>query len=465
MQSNQSKIATDALSIWQAGVDAVNARKACERSIAWENPYLYLDDEEYLLDPNARIIVVGAGKAAIEMATGVNEAFKSFGLDSRVDGWINVPGLEDTVLPKLTGIKLWPCRPLGSNLPTERAVSGTQQILKLVRQAQPKDIVICLLSGGGSSLLVDPIPEITLDQKIDLTQTLARAGADIHQLNTVRRTISNVKGGGLLRACAAEQMATLVISDVLDDDLSTIASGPTYDRATADPEAAIEVVRQLLGPNHELVSSLENVLRSSSRKHRSTNNLAKVPANHTVSILANNATAVDAAGIKAVELGYRYLMHCHRRSEGDAFIVGQQMGQALQMMSRQSMVDCEIVGGEPTVDMQSLSSKKMSPGDGGRNQHVALSAALELANSPEQLNGHEFCLLSGGTDGEDGNTPHAGAWVDHETLRWIADHRSDVENALSRFDSNSIFARTGTLIDSGLTGTNVCDLRIALFKG
>jgi hydroxypyruvate reductase len=283
-------------------------------------------------------------------------------------------------------------------------------------------------------------------------------------LNTVRRALSNIKGGGLLRACAAEQMATLVISDVLDDDLGTIASGPTYDAATIDPDAAVEVIRQLLGPAHEIFLSFSKVFHERQSKSSTAHTRVHIPSKHTISVLANNATAVDAAGTKAVELGYRYLMHCHRKSEGDARIVGEQMAHSLSTMSEQRLVDCEIVGGEPTVDMHSLSAQQLSPGSGGRNQHVVLSAALEITNSPALLNGHEFCILSGGTDGEDGNTPCAGAWIDHQTIRWFAEHRKDVENALAHFDSNSIFAETGNLIDSGLTGTNVCDLRLALFK-
>ncbi len=219
----------------------------------------------------------------------------------------------------------------------------------------------------------------------------------------------------MLRACRADQLATLVISDVLNDDLATIASGPTIASACVEPLAAIEIVKCLLGEQHQMTALVRGVLDlSASGRWRDVP--LRLPSRQHVHVLANNATAVDAAGTKAVELGYRYMMYCHRESEGDARDVGVAMVRNLKTLQQSSNIDCEIVGGEPTVNMQDILDCGEIPGRGGRNQHVVAIAALELLEQMDQFRELEFCLLSGGTDGEDGNSHSAGAWIDHTTL-------------------------------------------------
>ncbi len=461
MQSNLSSVTKDALEIWKAGVEGVDASLTCYRAISYEPPYVIINDEDYLLAKDSRIIVVGAGKAAAKMVEGTLKALDHLGLGSRILGWVNAPNDLSTSASCDNRIRVFPARSMGSNLPTAAAVEGTQQIVRLLQQARPHDLVICLISGGGSSLLVDPIDGLSLAQKIQITESLSYAGANIHQLNTVRRSISKVKGGGLLRACKAEQMVTLIISDVLNDDLSTIASGPTNPAAAVRPDQTLAIMNDLLGAEHDLTKVVKQALSLAIPASRSNE---KNDIRSSLQILANNATAVDAAGIKAVELGYRYVMYCNRESEGDVEDVAIKMSQNLALLMKQTQIDCEIAGGEPTVNMQKLLETGVRPGRGGRNQHVVLATALKLLHDQDAWGNKEFCILSGGTDGEDGNSGAAGAWIDLERLQQLNAMKTWATEACRRFDSASVFERLGSSINSGLTGTNVCDLRLMLVR-
>jgi glycerate 2-kinase len=461
MQSSVSPITSDALSILQAAIRGVDSMRICEQAIQFDGHTLSIGEASFELHRDSKIIVVGAGKAALGMSIGLLRSLQSYKLLDRTFGWVNMPGVHlpvmadaDQILFK--HIRLHPSRPLGINLPTQAAVDGTIHIRKLVSSASPSDIVICLLSGGGSSLLVDPIEGLSLPQKIELTKQLSVRGADIHQLNSVRRCLSNVKGGGLLRSCKAALLTTLVISDVLDDDLQTIASGPTVSDARRDFDEAIELVESFLPNEGGLNRHVLQLLDRERTKHRS---VASNVQSH-IEVLANNATAVDAAGVKAVELGYRYAMLCHRKSEGDASEVGRSMSQRLVSMQNQSAVDCEITGGEPTVDMSQAHDPKQL-GRGGRNQHAVLAAALAITESDKSIE-RPFCVLSAGTDGEDGNTTAAGAWFDHTMVSELRRQQSEMIDAFQRFDSNTFFRKLGSTIETGLTGTNVCDIRIIL---
>ncbi len=453
-----SKVACDALSIWNAAVDAVRPERVVRKSIEVSGNQISIDDQEFELADESRIYVVGAGKAVSGMVSGLLDALKESKWFDRVSGWVNAVG-EPNSGHVLQSIVIHPSRSIGSNFPTSAAVVGTRRIIEIVSQAKPHDLVVCLISGGGSSLLVDPIASVTLADKIDVTRTLSLAGASIHELNCVRRVLSNIKGGGLLRHCRSNQLVSLIISDVLDDDLATIASGPTCATCSPDWEQAMQVMIDRLSPAHSLVrkmSAWRTSAVSSAVK-------ANTPRHFANLILANNVTAVDAAGVKAVELGYRYHLQCYRRSEGDAVVVGDRMVGGLMNLVSQNAVDCNIEGGEPTVDLSMLGAVQL--GRGGRNQHIVLSAALRLLYLPGTISREfDFCLLSGGTDGEDGSTPVAGAWIDRQSMSWIGAHEEQIRDAKRRFDSHSIFRELGTMIDCGMTGTNVCDVRVVLVR-
>ena len=231
----------DALAIWQAGVDAVRSDCLVRQAIRTDGSTLVLGEELLPLDVIGRIAVVGAGKAGAGMAAAVEEAPGPRWLAAKdVTGWVNVPA--DCVRP-LTRIHLHPARPPGVNEPVPAGAEGTAAILRLVESLGPRDLCLCLISGGGSALLPAPVKGVTLEDKLAVTRHLSAAGANIEQLNTVRKQLSRIKGGGLARACRAGRLVALILSDVLGDPLEIIASGPTVED-TSTPQAALAVLDQ-----------------------------------------------------------------------------------------------------------------------------------------------------------------------------------------------------------------------------
>jgi glycerate 2-kinase len=233
-RSNE-QLRRDALQIWRAGVAAVDSTRLVRDALSIEGDRLVVDDDEIDLTKIRRIVVVGCGKAGAGMAAGVEEALGD-GLAQSHDlrGWVNVP--EDCVR-RLKYIELHGARPAGRNEPTEAGVLGTIRMLEMVELAGPDDLVICLISGGGSALMPAPINGVSLADKQAVTKFLSGAGANIAELNTVRKALSRVKGGGLARSCRAGRLIAIVISDVLGDPLDVIASGPTVPSTTTAADA------------------------------------------------------------------------------------------------------------------------------------------------------------------------------------------------------------------------------------
>jgi hydroxypyruvate reductase len=378
-----------------------------------------------------------------------------------VCGWINAPE-KSFQLDSAGPIHLHAARPVGMNEPTAEAVAGTAEILRLVEQCGPDDLCVVLLSGGGSALLTAPIDGISLSDKQQVARKVAAAGGNIQQLNTVRRALSRVKGGGLAAACKARQLVCLIISDVPGDPLDTIASGPTVNEAAADPSQALGVLEGLgLASDrdlHNVVATLRRREQAPAGRQPGTRHSAPV----SNIILANNATAVDAAGVQAVELGYRYIMQSARSLEGDVSELCVSVANAIEQLVAEPQVDCWISGGEPTVKLPAGGRC----GRGGRNQQLALLSLLELERRgwPEDHDrfAQPLIFLSAGTDGEDGPTPAAGAWFDSGLWRRLRAAGLSPREYADRADAYPLFERLGGLIESGPTGTNVCDLRIAL---
>ena len=384
------------------------------------------------------------------------------GLDPKIDriGWINVP--EGTVdVPLDSRIHACEARPLGVNEPTPKVIAGTQKIIELVSNAKPEDTVICLISGGGSALLCSPIDGITLEDKLAVTRILSGNGATIEQLNLVRSALSRVKHGGLARLCGAEQIISLILSDVLGDPISSIASGPTFVDASIDIDAVEKTLTEF---DKGFTNIPKNVYRSLANRAviDVTDNRDKKHPQSQISnvILANNATAVDAAGIEAVRRGYAYYMASSPRSEGSAEQLGRALAKQCWQLAEHPEIQCLITGGEPSVVLPATSDR----GKGGRNQHLVLAALDELQRQgvlPEQLS--KMVILSGGTDGEDGPTDAAGAWLDASVAQKSIDLKLDIGAFLRRCDSYNFFGQTNSLLKTGPTHTNVCDIRVAIF--
>lgn len=448
MVRSADRLRADAERIWRAGVRAVLPEQLIPRHVRVEGETLLVGDEAIDLRPVRRIAIVGGGKAAGAMAVALEYALGPGLLEEKdVAGWVNVP--SDCIVPTAR-VRLHAARPAGVNEPRPEGVAGTKQIMRLVASLEPDDLCLCVLSGGGSALLPAPVPEISLDDKIRLTRRLSAAGADIEQLNTVRRPLSMIKGGGLARACGAGRLITLVISDVLNDSLDAIASGPTVSSTTTAGDA-LGVLGQLrLATDADLQPVVQYLERR--RQEEQQKGLAPEPqrAHATNLVIGNNAAAVEAAGGEAKRLGYAATTVSASCSEGPAEEVGRHLAGVAQHMRRAAGPDCLISGGEPTVRLVDERER----GQGGRNQQLALAALGNLGDSKG------IALLAGGTDGEDGPTDAAGAFVTAEVVQAAREKQLDPSDFLRRNDAYRFFAATGGLFTTGPTHTNVCDLRV-----
>lgn len=487
MPRSPALLRSDGLAIWHAAVEAVQSDRLVQQNVHVDGEWLVIGDESVAgtlrvpLPSIGRIAVVGAGKAGAGMAAGLEQALGPRVLaEKKVHGWINVPadcvpsvagtlrvpsGRDGTRSVPTTPIHLHAARPAGVNEPTAEGVLGAEKILEIVSSLGPSDLCICLVSGGGSALLPAPIAGVSLAEKQAVTRLLSSGGANIAELNTVRKQLSRIKGGGLARACRAGRLITLIISDVLGDPLDVIASGPTVPNSTSSHDALAILER------YDCPAEIRDKLLAHSPL--TTHHTPPPACQITNLIIGNNALAVDAAGIEAERRGYSHAMVAATSLEGPAEDIGRHLAQMALRMQSEPGPDCLITGGEPTV--------KLAPpelrGRGGRNQQLVLAALIELlpalrlerraresdsfpalAASPSP----RFVLLSGGTDGEDGPTDAAGAFIDAETTARMQALHLDPADFLRRNDAYTFFERVGGLIKTGPTHTNVCDVRVVV---
>jgi hydroxypyruvate reductase len=447
MTSISAKLRADAERIWRAGVAAVLPERLVPENVQVDDKWLAVGDDVLDLDSVGRIAVVGAGKAAGAMAVALEKTLGSQLDEKQVSGWVNVPA--DCMVPTQR-IHLHAARAAGVNEPSTAGVEGTRRIIEIVSSLGPDDLCFCLLTGGGSALLPAPVQEISLDEKVRVTRLLSGAAANIEQLNIVRQNLSLVKGGGLARACHAGRLIALIISDVLGDPLELIASGPTVQRKST-PADALSVLETLQLTREPSIVRIVNFLRARSQESAHQAGRESFGSTSVTNLLiGNNATAVDGAGVEAERLGYSHAMVVATRSEGAAEEVGQHLAKMALHMCDNAGPDCLISGGEPTVKL----IDERHRGKGGRNQQLGLAALADLGDC------RGICLLSGGTDGEDGPTDAAGAFVDEEIIRAAAAAQLRPSDYLTRNDAYSFFQKCGGLLTTGPTQTNVCDLRV-----
>ncbi len=346
---------------------------------------------------------------------------------------------------KLRRVELNEC---GHPIPDHAGELGAQRIAGIARQAGADDLVICLISGGASALMPLPAPPVTLAEKQETTRLLLECGANIHELNCVRKHISAVKGGQLAQLAYPATVLTLILSDVIGDDLDVIGSGPTVpDRSTfADARAILAKYgisgRLPAGVRSRLASDAPETPKPGDKTFDRVQNL----------IVGSNRLAVDAAAHEARALGYRTLV-LSTFIEGetrDVARVHAAIAKEIRASGRPLKPPaCVISGGETTVTIR-------GKGLGGRNQEFALAAALDIAGLKDVV------VLSAGTDGTDGPTDAAGAIADGSTIARAEAAGLDAAAHLARNDSYRFFGRLGDLIKTGPTGTNVADVRIML---
>jgi glycerate 2-kinase len=438
------------MEIFKAGLAAVDPYRAVAGALRTINGRLYAGDSVYDLAAFDRIIVVGAGKATARMAEAVEETF-----GGSIDGGVIIVKYGHT-----GRLRMIEQVEAGHPIPDEAGVRGTERILDLVRRANEKTLIICLLSGGGSALLVAPLPGITLEDKQLTTDLLLKAGANINELNTVRKHLSAVKGGRLAQAAYPATLVTMVLSDVIGDRLDVIASGPAAPDSTTYADA--EFVISKYGLKTALPPGVTALLeRGLSGQERETSKKGDACFSKTRNVIVGGiGQALDAAREKASSLGYVTDIHT-AELQGEARDAARTLARAA-LRIRESLKhgerSCLLSGGETTVTVR-------GKGKGGRNQELALAFALDISGFPG------VTLLSAGTDGTDGPTDAAGAVVDAFTVQKARGCGVRAETYLENNDSYTFFLKLDSVCDpkyhvfTGPTGTNVMDLQIILVEG
>lgn len=379
--------------------------------------------------------ILGAGKAAARMAQGAEAALGKMAAGGQV---IVADGCE--VPLRTVDVCVG-----GHPVPDWRGAEATTALARR-GSAVTDGPVLCLFGGGASSLLVQPAPSITLAEKMAVTRQLLACGADILEINTVRKHLSTVKGGGLLRLIRARPVLTLILSDVIGDDPSVVASGPT----TADRSSFADALSVL--DRYHIAESVpaavcDRLQRGRCGLVRETLKADDPELNETaVAVVGSNRLALAAAADRARQLGYEAVVY-GKALQGETRDVAQRWvaDVAVRVAGRRA---CVIAGGETTVSVRGA-------GRGGRNQEFALAVAAALSRTP-------LALLSAGSDGVDGPTDAAGAFVDGRTAGRARKLGLDAEAALAANDSYTYFDRLDDLLRCGPTGTNVMDIKIAV---
>lgn len=441
---SDSKLRNDALAIFQAGVQAANPVEAVERHVGRENDTLLVDGASYSLTDIDEIFVVGMGKASAVMAKPLTTLLG----DRITGGIINVK--HGHRFP-LAGIKVVEA---GHPLPDEGGLRGTKEILDLVADAGPRALVFCLISGGGSALSPAPIDGLSLGDKQNVTRRLLECGATIHEINAIRKHLSRIKGGRLSRLAKPSAVVSLILSDVIGDDLDTIASGPTV----PDSSTFYDCLRILSRYN------LTEVIPQSALRYLESGVQGEVPETPKVRdpafrrtqnvVVGGNRLAIQAAADAAAALGYNAMVlssFVDGETREAARVHSAIAKEILKTGNPLPRPACVISGGETTVTIR-------GSGKGGRNQEFALAAALEI----DGLEG--VLVLSGGTDGTDGPTDAAGALASGATVENARSMGLDARSHLENNDAYHFFRPLDDLLMTGPTLTNVMDLRLVMVE-
>ncbi len=413
-----------------AALAAVDPYQAVNQYLKVENQQLLVGERVYPLDEIERIYVVGAGKAGLPMAQAVVDL-----LGKRLSGGLVI--VKDGHHEGFEQVGPVTISQAAHPLPDQRGVQATGRMLDILHSATKRDLVICVISGGGSALLTALVAGFSLVESQTLTSALLARGAAIQQINTLRKRLDQVKGGGLAQAAAPAQVVTLILSDVVGDPLDMIASGPTVPNSDTLADA-LAVVAQ-----YDLAAMLPAGLYPSwqaQAKQSISPPQADFPHVHNL-LVGNNQAAAQAALFVAAERGY-HIRLLTDRLQGEARQVGAALATELRQMPPKSLW---LAGGETTVTLQ-------GDGIGGRNQELALAAVVPLAG----LAGGALLTLA--TDGGDGVSPAAGAVVTGQSLARATALGLDPADYLARNDSYTFFNQLDDCILTGPTRTNVNDL-------
>lgn len=433
----------DAAAIFQTAIEAVDPRAAVKNALQREGDLLRIGGRELDLNDYSRVVVVGGGKATAAMATAVEEI-----LGERIaEGHVVVKYGHGAPLQHITLTEA------AHPVPDEAGLKGTLAILKLLEGCSASDLVISLISGGGSALLPQPAGGLSLEEKQKVTRVLLGCGATIHELNTIRKHLSLTKGGQLARAASPATVINLMLSDVVGDDMDVIASGPFVPDRASFADALGILDRYGIAP--EVPSAVLNRFQAGVRGEVSeTPKPGDAVFERVINeIVGSNIIACEAAARRAADLGYEPLI-LSSMMEGDTTeLAGMHVALAREVLASGYPLKppaCLISGGETTVVLK-------GQGLGGRNQEFALQCARQIAGMEAPL-----VMLSGGTDGTDGPTDAAGGLVDPQTAARGAAAGLDIRAFLADNDAYHYLEATGDLLKTGPTLTNVMDVRLVI---
>jgi len=430
---SKSPLGGKIISILNAAITSVNPEKAVKRCFFLDRDLLQINNEEIKISKYRNIYVIGFGKASIPMTNAVLELIGDYVSDFIVitkakSDWQNIHYLNNTN-PNITYKYFVGTHPV----PSSSNLTSVIPIIDLLSKTTKQDLVIFLISGGGSALLTYPVEGIRLEDLQLLTSSLLECGADIHEINCLRKHLSSVKGGGLARLASPSKVISMILSDVVGDPLDVIASGPTSPDPTTFLEAySILEKYQILGEQaNEVIEHLKNgiagkIIETPKSGDPIFNNVSNI-------IIANNEISAYAALKQSESVGF-YSSVLTTRLQGEAREVGKILAGLAHQVSRNKnqmkSPSCFIAGGETTVTIQGR-------GHGGRNQELALSMVSDFSILPNTI------FISLATDGEDGPTDAAGAVITNETLARGNDLGLDPIQYLTENDSYNYFLPLG----------------------
>jgi len=429
-----------ALKSLESALNVIDPRQIIKSRLSLKNSLLEVNGHSFDLKKFRDVYVVGGGKASGPMA----EALEQILGKHITSGSVNIPcGSKHKT-------KIVELHEASHPIPDESGVEGTRRMLEIAERSKKDDLVICLISGGGSSLMPLPRDGISITDKRSFTETLLKSGATINEINTVRKHISDFKGGWLAKRAHPATILNLILSDVVGDPLSFIASGPTVPDSTTFSDA-IKVLKRH-GLWDKAPKSIKRVLSQGEKglipeTPRASDKVFKRVYNVVV---GNNRSAglVACESLKSADLNTLLLTSS---LEGEARYVGATLASIAREVSISGNPVPKpagiVAGGETTVTVT-------GKGLGGRNQEIALAAALKLGD----VNGVVVASLS--TDGVDGPTDAAGAIADGKTLVRAVEMELSADEILAENDSYNFFSKLGDLIFTGPTGTNVNDISV-----
>jgi hydroxypyruvate reductase len=442
------RIREDILLVVQKAIAAADPAAAVARHVSIDNTELTVGDRTFDLSCYERVLALGAGKASMRMARA---------LEKILEDRLTVGAISTT---EASSMRTSPCSASCLEIftaehpvPGISSLAAAERAMEIAGTSGARDLVFCLISGGASSLWALPAGDIDIGEIAITNELLLACGANIHEINTIRKHISKMKGGRLAQAVYPGTLITLAISDVVSDKLSSIGSGPTVaDPSTFDQALAI-VDLYLLGPRLP-PSVLEHLRNGAAGRIEETPKPGDPVFAHALAVIAaSNRLALEAAAAEGKRLGYETQI-LSREITGEARDAGRALIETgKRIVHEHAEIEQPVMlisGGETTVTIR-------GGGEGGRNQELALSAAIAMADSENMV------IASVGTDGIDGNTEAAGAFADGATVKRAQKQGLEALSYLEDNNSYYFFDELGDLIRTGPTGTNVMDIQVIVY--